>query len=118
MLKKTIWAIAAVLVLSPITGRAKTPDVWKCDFKGTWTEGGKSKGGFTWNVVWNGSNDKWAVTGTSTDDLGNTVTTGTCGDKNCTMEQKYTTGDLKDSTYYWAGTYVDADGKTDDTLIE
>lgn len=120
-MKKRLLMItaAAVLMLAPMKNVVKaTPDIWKCDFTGTWTEDGKNMGPFTWNIKWDGEDDKWKVTGTSKDSLGTATTTGTCGEKNCTFKQTYTTGELKGSVYYFAGTYVDADGKTDDTLIE
>ena len=120
MSKKTfLLGTAAFLMMLPMAGRAATtPEVWKCDFTGTWTEDGKDMGAFTWNIKWDGGDDKWTVTGTSKDSLGAANTTGSCGDKNCAIKQTYTTGELKGSTYYWSGTYVDADGKTDDTLVE
>ena len=103
-------ALGAIALVLPLSGRVQaTPEVWKCDFNGTWTEDGKNMGTFTWNVTWDGSDDKWTVTGTSKDSLGTANTTGTCGEKNCSIRQTYTSGELKGSIYYWSGTYVDAD---------
>ena len=120
MSKKTaMLGLGALMMLLPLGHQVSaTPEIWKCDFNGTWTEDGKPMGNFTWNITWDGEDDKWKVTGTSKDDLGTATTTGTCGDKNCSIKQLYTSGELKGSTYYWSGTYVDADGKTDDTLVE
>ena len=112
---------AALLMLLPLTSQVKasaTPDIWNCSFNGTWTEDGKPMGAFTWSVKWDGADDKWKVSGTSKDDLGTANTTGSCGEKTCKMSQTYTSGELKGKTYAWDGTYEDADGKTDDTLVE
>ena len=120
MMKRVLLACAVVLSVLPVQAMAAgAPEVWSCEFKGTWTEGAsKSKGPFTWSVTWTETGKGWKMTGSSTDELGKSSTTGTCDDATCAIAQTYTSGDLRGETYYWAGSYVDADGKSDDTLVE
>lgn len=100
------FAAAAALAATP----AEAQVTWTCDFKGTYTESGDpAKHAFTWKVKWVEGDAEDKITGTMVEGAEKSTTTGTCGEKRCTIDETYTDGPEKGKKYYWLGNYTDTE---------
>ncbi|MCE9596444.1 MAG: hypothetical protein K8S54_00600 [Spirochaetia bacterium] len=118
-MKKMIFlALIAAGLLAMNCGKpAAQAQVWKCDFKGSYTEKGTDTP-FKWNVTWSVMPDeKGTITGESTEEGAKSTTTGTCDAKSCKISETYTSGAEAGKSFYWLGNYTDAETQNENVLI-
>lgn len=115
MKKILIIAVAAFVV--SCSKPAPAPETWNCDFKGQYVEKGETVP-FTWKVTWaNTQGDNWKITGAAAEADAKSSTTGSCDAKTCKIDETYTAGENKGKSFYWVGTYTDAETKNENVLI-
>jgi len=114
-MKKIMFLAVLAFVVS--CGKASAPETWNCDFKGMYKDADKKDVPFNWKVTWVGKDKSWTINGTSTEEGASSKTTGTCDDKNCKIDEVYTSGPENGKKYYWTGAYTDSETKSEDVYI-
>lgn len=99
---------ASTLTLMSMSVQAQETQQWGCSWVGQWGEKGEdiplapmSMKGYLF-----AADGGWVLRANSEDAYGPSRIRGGCGDGACWMEQKYTTGDLKDQLYFFQLTHT------------
>lgn len=115
-MKKLALFVSTLFVVSASGSAALAVD-WTCDYTGSWTTTSTNNTGeFKWTVLWTDNGAGWTMFGEYDDQYGHAMLDGKCANKACSFTQKYTTGDLKDKTYFWTGTYSDEKTRDNETV--
>lgn len=105
-MKSISWALCAALLLMGSLARpmqAEEPGTWSCTWKGTWIEPGMdapspiSLAGFMY-----AADGGLVMRANGKDELGPSRVRGGCGDGECWVEQKYASGQLRGTSYYFS----------------
>lgn len=118
-MKKILFlALAGVIAAGckPAGNEPSGPVVWKCDFKGKYTEEGKDTA-FTWKVTWTEEGTNGKITGESTEEAQKSTTVGTCTGSTCKIDETYTAGENKGKTFYWTGDFTDAATRNENVYV-
>lgn len=117
MKKLMLISVTALLMVGCKPSAPSGPEVWKCDFKGSY-KGKEAEVPFSWKVTWtNTTGDNWTIAGASSEEGAKSSTTGTCDSKTCKITETYTAGEEKGKVYYWTGHYEDAETKKDTVYV-
>ena len=110
-----------LLALTIIAGLATTShaEVWRCLYKGTWTEA-KTKTSSKMDLLldWTAKDEHWELVGDLNDSGGHSWFDGTCDDSFCTLVQTYKSGSNKGKKYFYSGSFTNTPIEDDEDHLK
>jgi hypothetical protein len=92
-----------LVLMAPSVAQSQDLNWWSCTWKGTWGEkGNAATAPITLTGYMFAADGGWVIRANSQDSYGPSRIRAGCGEGDCYMDQKYTSGDLKDKVYHFA----------------